>query len=158
MALQRVGRNASKVAAELGISVPTVIEYIQLEEQATPKAKNLLRKGGIRKADVKRAINAAQGDPVKIDKLLDEFPELTRYEKDRAVNFGRKKKATVKQIIDEAKKPKLERTVILNLDQDTDDALKRAGAKLDMDREEIATLALEEWLKENGFWVNGNKK
>lgn len=41
--------------------------------------------------------------------------------------------------------------MILNLDEDTDDALSKAGEKLSMDREEIAALALEEWLKENGF-------
>jgi ParB family chromosome partitioning protein len=150
---KELGRNAKKVAAELGISVPTVIEYVKLEEQATAKAKDLLKRKSIKKADVKRAISAAQGDPAKIDKLLDELPKLTRYEKDRAVNYGRKEKATVEKIIEEAKKPKLERTVILNLNQDTDDALKRAGEKLAMDREEIAALALEEWLKENGFWV-----
>ena len=76
---------------------------------------------------------------------------MTKYEKDRAVDFGRKQKAPVKKIVEEAKKSRFERTVILNLDEYTDNALNKAGEKLSMDRAEIAELALEKWLKENGF-------
>lgn len=146
------GKDTNKVAKELGLSVSTIIEYVKLEEQATPKAKELLKKKIVKKADVKRAISAAQGDPEKIDELIDEFSKLTKYEKDRAVDYGKKKKkATVKEIIEEAKKPKYEKTVILNLDQDTNEALTLAGDTLSMDREEIAVLALTEWLEENDF-------
>lgn len=145
------GNNARKVARELGVSLPTIYEYVKIDAQATPKAKELLRKGQISRADVKRVIKASQGDPTEIDKLLIALPKLTKYEKDRAVDYGKKEKATAAKIIKEAKKPRFERTVILNLDEDTDNALSRAGEKLFMDREEIAELALEGWLKENGF-------
>jgi predicted transcriptional regulator len=140
------------VAKELGLSVPTVLEYVSLDEQATPKAKELLRTKQINKKDVKRAISAAQGNKDTIDKLLTELPKLTKYEKDRADEFGKKEKASADKIIEEAKKPKLERTVILTLDDYVDAALSKAGLKLSMDREEIATMALEKWLEENGFF------
>lgn len=146
-----LGKNAQKVARETGLSYSTVLGYIKIEEQATPKAKALLEKRSISKEDVKRAIKAAQGDESKIDKLLDELPKLTKYEKDRAVEYGKKEKTTVNKIIEAAKRPKYERTVILNLDEDTDNALSKAGKDLAMDREEIAELALEEWLRKNGF-------
>jgi len=144
-------RDANKVAKELGVSVPTIYEYVNIEEQATQKAKRLLREGKINKADVKRAISATQGNAAKLNMLLDELPKLTKYEKDRAVAYGMKEKATVKKIIEEAKKPRLERTVILNLAEDIDNALNKAGAELSMDREEIAEMALQKWLEENGF-------
>lgn len=145
------GKDARKVAKELGVSPRTIYEYVKIDAQATPKAKELLRKGQISRADVKRVIMASQGDPTEINKLLIDLPKLTKYEKDRAVDYGKKEKAPAAKIIEEAKKPRFERTVILNLDEDTDNALSRAGEKLFMDREEIAELALEGWLKENGF-------
>jgi len=145
------GNNARKVARELGVSPSTIYEYVKIDAQATPKAKELLKKKQVSKKDVKRVIMASQGDPKEINKLLIDFGKLTKYEKDRAVDYGKKEKATAAKIIEEAKKPRFERTVILNLDEDTDNALNRAGEKLFMDREEIAELALEKWLKENGF-------
>ena len=99
-----------------------------------------------------QAISAAQGNKDTIDKLLTELPKLTKYEKDRAVEYGKKEKASAEKIIEEAKKPKFERTVILTLDDHVDTALTKAGQKLSMDREEIATMALEKWLEENGFF------
>jgi ParB/RepB/Spo0J family partition protein len=145
------GNNARKVARELGVSTSTVYEHVKIDAQAPPKVRELLRKGQINRTDAKRLITASQGDPKEIDKLLDVFPLLTKYEKDRAVDYGKKVKAPAGKIIEEAMKPRFERTVILNLDEDTDSALNRAGEKLSMDREEIAELALEKWLKENGF-------
>jgi ParB/RepB/Spo0J family partition protein len=145
------GNNARKVAKELGVSPSTIYDYVKIDAQATPMAKELLRKRQISRVDVKRVIMAAQGDPREIDRLLIDLPKLTKYEKDRAVDYGRKVKAPAAKIIEEAKKPRFERTVILNLDKDTDDALTKAGEKLFLDREAIAELALEKWLKENGF-------
>lgn len=146
------GKNANRVARELGLSYPTVAEYIKIEEQATEKAKSMLRKRSITKADVKRAINAAQGDKKKMDRLLDAMPKLTKYEKDRAVSYGRKERtASAKDIIKEAKTPTLNPTVILTLSQQTDTALDKAEKKMLMDRGAIASLALEKWLKDNGF-------
>lgn len=144
-------KDANKVARELGVSVPTIYEYVSIEEQATEKAKRLLRERKVPKADVKRAITAARGDAAKIDRLLDELPKLTKYEKDRAVDYAKREEATVDKIIEEAKKPRFESVVILNLDEDTNSALNKAGKELSMDREKIAEVALEKWLKENGF-------
>lgn len=145
-------KNVTLVANELGLSESTVREYIRIEAQATQKAKHLMRKKEVSKEDVKRAISAAQGDPDKTDRLLDEIGKLSKYEKNRAVNYGKANpKSTVKQIIEEGKKAKLEPTIVLNLTKEVDDALNEAKKQLSMDKESIATKALEEWLKEKGF-------
>lgn len=145
-------RDDRRVAQELGLPLRRVRDYIKIEEQATPKAKELLRQGTVRKADVKRVIDAAQGNANKADRLLDKMSQLSRYEKSHAVNYGKSHpEASDDKIIEEAKKPRIESTVILSLPKELDNALKKAEQRLSMDRESIAVRALTEWLKNNGY-------
>jgi ParB family chromosome partitioning protein len=141
-----------KVAKALGLSPQIIRDYIKIEGQATDKAKELLKQHKIKKTDLRRVIDAAQGDDKKLNELLDIMPKLSKYEKDRAVEFGRKhQNVTVKEIIEESLKPKLETTVILNLPLELADALDKAEKAIFMDRESIASKPLSEWLKNNGF-------
>ena len=147
-----LGKNVNKVAKELGCSPKTVREYIQIEEQATPKAKVYLKQGKAKKKDIKRVIIASQGDKQKADILLDKIIKLTRTEKDRAVDFGRNNpKASSKKIIEEGKKPKYSPTVVLPITFELENAMQKAQDELQMDRESLAVKALSEWLKEKGF-------
>ncbi len=149
---KKYGRDERKVAKELGLSLRTVRDYIKIEEQASPHAKELLREGKVDKADIKRAIAAAQGDLRKADQLLDAMPELYNHEKKRAVEYAREHpRASAEQITSEAKKPRTAKTVVLSIEPKIDDALTKAERKLYMNREEIASKALEEWLLENGY-------
>jgi len=145
-------RDVRRVAQELRLHTSTVRSYVKIEEQGTDKAKRLLREGKVNKTDVRRVVDAAQGDPAKADILLDEMPKLTKYEKDRTVRYGRAHpEASAEQVIEEAKKPRIETTVILSLSKDIHSALDRASRKLSIDRESIAMTALSEWLRENGY-------
>lgn len=141
-----------RVARELGIHLRTVRDYIEIEERATPKAKRLLKQGDVRKPDVKRVIDAAQGDADKADRLLDKMPLLNKYEKHRAVAYGKTHpKAKADEIIEQGQKSRRERTVILSLPKEVDSALNKAARKLSMDRESTAMRALSEWLKNSGY-------
>ncbi len=141
-----------RVAQELGLPLRTVRDYIKIEEQATPKAKKLLKQRKVKKADVKRVIDAAQGDAGKADRLLDMMPQLSKYEKDRVVNYGKEHpRASADKIIEEGEKRRIEPVVILSLPKEIDNALNKATRKLSMDRESIAVRALSEWLEDNGF-------
>lgn len=145
-------RDDRRVASELGLHLRTVRDYIKVEEQATPKAKKLLRQRKIRKADLKRVIDAAQGDPKKADRLLKMMPSLSKYEKDRAVSYGKSHpKASADKIIEKGEKQRLQSTVILTLPKELDNALNKAAHQLSMDRESVAVRALSEWLKKNGY-------
>lgn len=149
----RYGKDERRVAQELDLPLRTVRDYIKIEEQATPRAKELLRQGKVKKADVKRAIDAAQGDASKADRLLDEVSQLSKYEKSRAVNYGKSHPdASAEKIVEEAKKSRMETVVILSLPKELDSALSKAVEQLSMDKESIAVRALSEWLKENGYW------
>jgi len=146
------GRDAKKVAVELGLSLATVRDYIKIEEQASPHAKDLLRQKKVKKEDVKRAIAAAQGDLDKADRLLERLPLLYGHQKKRVVEYARQHpRANAEKILEEAKKARQTKTVVLDIRPDVDLALKKAEDRLYMNREEIASKALEQWLIDNGF-------
>ena len=144
-----------KVAEELGISEPSVREYLSIEKLASKKAKRMLKEGRVKKEDIKRVIRAAQGNMTKADRLLDHLPTMTRYDKDRMADYGEKHpEAAHNEIIKEAKKPRLESAVILQLAPDVDEALERAAVQFEMDKASIAVEAVSDWLKEMGFLSN----
>ena len=148
----KYGRNDRKVAEDLCLPLRTVRDYIKIEEQATPYAKKLLHERKVSKADVKRAIIAAKGNLKKADRLLDVMPDLYGHEKKRAVDYSKDHpKAGADEIIRESKKGRIVKTVVLSIVPKIDDALKKAEKKLYMNREEIASKALEDWLIDNGF-------
>lgn len=145
-------KNDRKVAEDLGLPLRAVRDYIKIEEQASPYAKQLLRDRKVSKADVKRAIYAAQGNLKKANRLLDELPKLYGHEKRRVVKYAiEHPKARANEIISEAKKARILRTVVLSVEPRIDDALRKAERRLYMNAEEIASKALEEWLVENNF-------
>lgn len=145
-------KDETKVANDLGLPLRTVRDYIKIEEQASTYAKGLLRDRKVSKADVKRAIDAAQGNLSKADKLLKKLPELYGHEKKRVVDYAKTHpRADAAHIITEAKKPRFNKTFILNIEPEVDKALGVAEKKLYMDREEIVSKALREWLMENSF-------
>ncbi len=141
-----------KVADELGLPLRTIRDYIKIDELATPKIKNLLRQKQISKADAKRVIDAAQGDTDKADQLIEEIPKLSKYEKDRAVEHARMHpESATNDILTAARTPRIERTIILSISQEMSKALRQAKKQLSMEAESIALMAVDEWLKKNGF-------
>jgi ParB/RepB/Spo0J family partition protein len=148
----RYGKDERRVAKELKLPLKTVRDCIDIEERATPRAKHMLRKRKIFKTDLKRVIDAAQGDPRKADRLLDKMPHLSKYEKDRAVEYAiSHPKASAGEIIAIGQTSKMQRTIILDLTEEMCEALDVAERKLSMDKESIAAKALSEWLAVNGF-------
>lgn len=149
---KQYNKDERRVANELRLPVRTIRDYVKIEELATPKAKKWLKEGKVTRADVKRVIDAAQGDYKKADRLLEEIKNLSKHERSRAVDFGKSHpKASADEIIKAATTPQLKPTIILNIPKEVDNALKEAEEQLLLDRESIATMALYEWLKNNGF-------
>jgi len=143
-----------KVTKELGLSESTVRDYINIEIQATPKMKEIREKEKLSKIDMKRAITAADGNPEKAERILEEFVKhkLTRYEKEKTVFIGKRRPdLTAEKIVEEVQKSRSEETIILGLPGAINDALGKAKKKMSLGLEEIAMLAIEEWLIDNGF-------
>jgi len=149
-------KDIKKVVKELGWAEITIREYVEIQEQATDKMKELWRKKKAKKIDLKRSIKAASGDPKKAERILEEFRKhkLTKSEKERAVDFGRKNpKATIDKIVGEGKTQRIGETIILGINRAIKDALDRAKKNLSLEYNEIAMIALEDWLKRNGFLI-----
>ena len=145
-------RDEYKVKEALGLNVRTIRDYINIEEFSTEKGKKYLEEGKITKADLKRVIQAANGDKQKIDELVEIISSLSKYEKNRAVGFGQENpSASTDEIVEEAKKPKLEETVILNLSMEITEAVRIASEDLSVDLETLSMTVLTEWLKENEY-------
>jgi ParB family chromosome partitioning protein len=147
-------KDERQVQAHTGFSIQKIRSYIKIEEQATPKIKQLLIDRKVSLQDAKRAIDASQGDPDKADALVDELAKLTTYEKKRLLDAsGKNPKASVNDLIQDAKKPRWEETVILNLTPEVSAALRLATEKLSMDAERLAMDALINWLTVNDFLI-----
>lgn len=143
-----------EVQKHTGFSIRMIRSYVKIEEQATEKIKAYLKSNQISMVDAKRAIDAAQGDDEKADFYIDEIKNLTTYEKKRLVEEGMKNPTGDKgKILEDAKKPKFEETIILNLPLKVNKALLLASEKLSIDREELTMNALVSWLKTNDFYL-----
>ena len=151
---QHFGSDEYEVQKHTGFSLKMIRSYVKIEAHATEKIKALIRDDKISSADAKRAIDAAQGDGEKADFLIDELVKLSKYEKKRLVESGLKNPtAKGSDLIAEARLPKLEETIILNLPRKVHQALIAASEKLSIDIEELTISTLISWLKTNDFLV-----
>ncbi|HWJ28268.1 MAG TPA: ParB/RepB/Spo0J family partition protein [Flavisolibacter sp.] len=146
------GKDEYKVKSHTGFSIRTIRNYVKIEEQATDKIKKYLKEGKVTMTDAKRAIDAAQGDKNKADAIIDELGKLTKYQKSRLVESGTKNpKASVQDLLEDARKPRLEETIILNIPPDVHEAMVAASKQLSLGFEELTLNALIGWLKTNEF-------
>lgn len=151
---EKMGKSDVKVHQATGLSLKKVREFIEIEAQASPKVKHLLKSKKISPIDVKRAIRASLGDRAKAEELIDLIVEHnpTAHQKRRLALYGtRDQKATAKQLLDQAMKPHVERSLAIALPEEIRSALESATKALEMDPEELATKVLTEWLNQQGF-------
>jgi ParB family chromosome partitioning protein len=149
---KELGKDEDKVHTETGLSIKRIRQYIDIEERASPKMKQKLQDRKTTLVDIQRVLRASAGDSKKADRLLDKIGELTKYQKDNLVEYGElHPSANVDKILQEAQKQKIERTIMVKLSDRARQGLKKAAAKLDMEPDEVAAHALEDWLSKQGF-------
>jgi len=151
---KKFGRNERKVHTETGMSLKKVRQYIYIGERASEETKQKLRSGEVSPVNAQRALLAAAGDTKKADQLLRfvKEHELTSYETKRMVEYGTEHPdAAPEKVIKEARKPKLEQSIIVNVPKEVRNALTKAAEKLNLSDEEVASRALKEWLSDKGF-------
>lgn len=149
---RELGHDEYAVKEKLGLSIRAIRDYIGVEEQATPMMMSLISENKLSVADAKRVIAATQGDADKANAMALTISGMTKYEKSRAVEYGSgNPDASVDEILEQAKTPRFEESLILNLPLKVAKALKKACEKLNLDSEEIAMNALTDWLKVNDF-------
>ena len=145
-------KDPKKVAQELNLSQRTVNDYLRIELFSTPKVKDLIRKDPSLKADAKRALKAAQYNKREAEELLLKMRSMTSHEKRRLSEYSAEHpRASADSKVAEARKPRIQETIVLSLDEESRSALGKAQGKLLMDWVDIAGTALREWLKDKGF-------
>ena len=149
---EEFGKDEKQVQKKLGLSIRAIRNYLVVDSQATPKIKALLDARKISPTDAKRVLLASQGDDEKADSLADELVNLTKHDKSRIVEAAKSNpNASAKEIIEKAKKPKVEESIIINLPFKISEALQEAVDSLNMESEEIIKNALMAWLATNDF-------
>jgi len=149
----KYSKSAKKVAKLLGISVPTVYDYLKIQDAPKKVMEILSRNGRVVKADVKRVLELAPGNEEEMIKLAKEFKKLTPPERVRAVEIKRRKpEIKPEQAMQEAKKPPTVEKILVPLNPSIIKALDTAVKDVGLSREEIATIALEDWLSNKGYY------
>lgn len=151
---KKYNKSAKKVAKILGKSISYIYEHLKIQD-APEEVKQMLSNREIYKADVKRVMEIAADDKDKMIELAKKMKELklTGPEKTRLVEIGKRKpKAKVEELINEAKKPRIEEKVIVPLTPALIMALDKAVKEIGLSKEEIAKKALEDWLGNKGYY------
>ncbi len=147
-----LGRSVQRVAKASGLSVTRVNRYLMIQERASKAAMRMVREGKVRGYDVKRALDVAGDDQEKADRILKVMVRLTPTERGRLVEYGREDPgAPVEQMEERARMPRVRRTILVDLTVPIRRGLERASKALEIQPEEIAALALEEWLRKGGY-------
>jgi ParB/RepB/Spo0J family partition protein len=149
---ERMGHDDRKVADALDIPLRTVRDHLHLDTIATPEIKKMLATHQISRTDAKRALEAAQGNVDKANALAKKIVNLTRSAKIRLKEYGlAHKDADADKIVAEAKTPKIREQLVLSLTAQVHSALAKAATAMELDPEEVAKKAVEEWLATNGY-------
>jgi len=143
-----------KVHRITGLSHKRIRQYVYIQELASEETKQKLRDQKVKPADVQRVIRAAQGNIEKADEMLEMMKkyELDNYQKGRLVEYGEDHpKWSATKIVEEAMKPRVEKSVVVPLPPRLRDGLQKAVDACRRTPDEIAAEALEHWLKRNGY-------
>ena len=143
-----------KVKEATGLSMRRIRDHLMIEARASEKMKTQLQDGKVSAADVKRALQAAQENIEKAEKLLDLMIEFapTAHQKRRLVSYGEADSAAAAEIIlERAMKPHVERKLVIALTDDIRSALEKATQAKEMEASDLAEQILSEWLLSEGF-------
>ncbi len=141
-----------KVAKAAGIPLITVRRYILIKKYASDKALKWLAEKKVNLMDIKRALEAAQYEILKADRILEKMMKMTGEEKRRITRYAKVNPgAPVDQILKGSQDLRAQIKIFVDLTNDVREALIKAQNSLNMEEGEIAAEAIERWLHDKGF-------
>jgi ParB family chromosome partitioning protein len=149
----KYSKSAKKVARLLGVSVPTVYNYLKVKD-APDEIKRMYVDKQIGRDDVRRLMEMAP-DKTKMVQIAEEMikEKLTGPQKERLPEIHRRNPSiSPRELIREAKTRTYKEKIIVPLSWELIQALDTAVKEVGLLREEIARKALEEWLSEKGYY------
>lgn len=150
---KKYNKSAKKVSRLLGVSVPTVYNYLKVQD-APDEIKRMYVEKKIGRDDVKRLMEMTP-DKTKMVQIAQHMirEKLTGPQKERLPEIIKQNPSISSgQMMKEVKKNKYEEKIIVPLSYDLIEALDTAVKDVGLRREEIAKKALEEWLREKGYY------
>jgi len=148
-----------KVSEATGLSLRRVRDHLLIEARASDKMKKQIADKKVSPADVKRALQAAQDNISKAERLLDLIIENqpSSHQKRRLVGYGAADpKASAEDIFAEAIKPHIEQKLVIALAEETRAAFNKATSAMEMEANDLAEKILLEWLQEQGYTSSSN--
>lgn len=150
------GKDMRRLSRETGFSVTRINRYLKIKERASKEAMELLRAKKVRDFDVKRVVDWADDDRQRADRMVRVMARLpTAREKRNLMEYAREnpkaRSASEDELEREAKKPRIRRKISVDLTDALWQGLESAEHAMAMEREEIAALAIEKWLRDQGF-------
>jgi ParB family chromosome partitioning protein len=142
------------IAKATGMWPETVRRYLNLKKYGTKKILKWIRKGKISLYDAKRAIEAAQWNITKGEKILERMvkEKMTLPEKRRLVDIiDEKPEIPVNVAVRKTQEVRIEWRLSVRLTQKEREALESASRNMQTSPEEAAAQVLREWLKEEGY-------
>jgi uncharacterized protein (UPF0147 family) len=104
--------------------------------------------------DVKRMLEAAQWDIKKAEKMLQAIinEQMTPSQRRNFAEFAKDNpSADISDAVEDARKPRVERKLLVDLTPEIRNAVERAMKELKMEADEVALQALRDWLADQGF-------
>ena len=150
---KKYNKSAKKVSRLLGVSVPTVYNYLKVMD-APDEIRRMYKNKKIVREDVRRLMEMGP-DKTKMVQIAQEMikEKLTAPQKEKLPEIRKRNPGiSARQLVREAKKPKYEEKIIVPLSSDLIEALDTAVKEVGLRREEIAKKALKEWLSEKGYY------
>lgn len=136
-----------------GLSIKCIRDHLRIDSRASPKIKAQLAEGVVSVADVKRALNAANDNIQKAERLIDLIIEHTptAHQKRRLEQYA-KEELDAEAIFDEAIKPHVERKIVIALSDTMRNALDKAVKSMETDPNDLVEKILDQWLKDEGYF------
>jgi ParB/RepB/Spo0J family partition protein len=134
------GNDEKKVAKETGMWPETMLEWVE--------------KGSVSLLDVKRMLNAAQWNIKKAEKWLEQMikEEMTPTQKKNFAEYmGANPSATVKEGVDDARKPRVKNKLLVDLTPELRSGIAKAMKEWGMEADEVAAQAITDWLEDQGY-------
>lgn len=148
------GKDANKVAKQTGMWRETVLRYVYLKEYGTKQMLNWVDEGDATLLDVKRMLQIAKWNITKAERMLETMIKegMTPTQKK---NFAGYLKANpsgkMKDAVNDAMKPRVRNKILVDLPPEVQEGIRKAMKEWEMDAEEVALQALNDWLEEQGY-------
>ena len=147
-------KDVKKVARTTGMWPETILRYVYLEEYGSKQMLDWVNDGDATLLDVKRMLQIAKWNIGKAERMLGTMIKegMTPTQKKNFAEYMKTNpSAKMKEGAEDAKKPRIRNKILVDLTPEIREGIRKAMKEWEMDAEEVALQALNDWLEEQGY-------